>query len=137
RSGAWRSRAVTGFRSSSGSAATGSAGSTPRRTPRAGWSAAGGRSSPASATNCSISSAKKARRARAAADDDDGGGRMKVERSGNAAYVVTFEDEAELRHEEKTNLAVGGLFLKQADAMPLFAVVELTLRLAGGGEARR
>jgi hypothetical protein len=62
---------------------------------------------------------------------------MKVERSGNAAYVVTFEDEAELRHEEKTNLAVGGLFLKQADAMPLFAVVELTLRLAGGGEARR
>ena len=62
---------------------------------------------------------------------------MKVERSGNAAYVVTFEDEAELRHEEKTNLAVGGLFLKQADAMPLFTVVELTLRLAGGGEARR
>jgi len=62
---------------------------------------------------------------------------MKVERTGNAAYVVTFQDEAELRHEEKTNLAVGGLFLRQADALPLFSVVEITLRLAGGGEARR
>ncbi len=62
---------------------------------------------------------------------------MKVERSGDAAYVVTFEDEAELRHEERTNLAVGGLFLKQADSLPLFAAVDLTLRLAGGGEARR
>jgi hypothetical protein len=62
---------------------------------------------------------------------------MKVERGGEAAYVVTFEDEAELRHEEKTNLGVGGLFLRQADALPLLAVVELTLRLAGGRETRR
>jgi len=62
---------------------------------------------------------------------------MKVERSGDAAYVVTFEDEAELRREERTNLAAGGLFLKPAAAVASFSVIDLTLRLEGGGEARR
>lgn len=61
---------------------------------------------------------------------------MKVERSGDAAYVVTFDDEAELRQEERTNLAAGGLFLRPASPLPAFASVDLTLRLTGGRETR-
>ncbi len=65
---------------------------------------------------------------------------MNVERSGPSSYVVTFDDVEELRTEERTNLAVGGLYLRtpgdRQPPPPQFAAIELVLRLAGGGETR-
>jgi len=59
---------------------------------------------------------------------------MRIEASGDSALTVEFESEEELRAEESANLAVGGLLLQTAAEIPALATVELTLRLAGGGE---
>jgi hypothetical protein len=56
---------------------------------------------------------------------------VKVEDLGERRFAVTFESAEELAAEER-NLAVGGLFLRPAPALPAFAVVTVTLRLAGG-----
>ena len=59
---------------------------------------------------------------------------MKVERTGPLSLLVDFADEDELQAEQRSNLAVGGLFLRTTEAMPQFAAVEVRLRLPGRGE---
>jgi hypothetical protein len=59
---------------------------------------------------------------------------MRVEGVGPTAFAVEFADEAELRAEERANLAVGGLLLRPAGPLAPDTRVALTLRLAGAGE---
>ena len=59
---------------------------------------------------------------------------MRVERSGPLSLLVDFDSEDELQAEQRTNLAVGGLFLRTAETVPQFAVIEVRLRLPGRGE---
>ena len=59
---------------------------------------------------------------------------MRVERTGPLSLLVDFDSEEELQAEQRTNLAVGGLFLRTAETMPQLAVIEVRLRLAGRGE---
>lgn len=59
---------------------------------------------------------------------------MRVERSGPLSLRVDFDSEEELQAEQRTNLAAGGLFLRTAETVPQFAVIEVRLRLAGRGE---
>jgi hypothetical protein len=56
---------------------------------------------------------------------------MRVERTGPLAFALEFANEAELRTEERSNLAVGGLFLRPADPLPPFSTVTVTMRIAG------
>lgn len=56
---------------------------------------------------------------------------MRVERTGPHAFSLEFASEAELRAEERANLAVGGLFLRPADPLPPFTAVTVTLRVEG------
>lgn len=58
---------------------------------------------------------------------------MKIERRGPREFAVEFESEAELRAEERSNLAVGGLLLRPAEPLPPFTAVTVTLALAGRG----
>ncbi len=58
---------------------------------------------------------------------------MKIQRTGPQALDVELDDEAELRREERTNLAAGGLFLRPAPTIAPFTPVEVTLRLPGRG----
>ncbi|MEO8503871.1 MAG: hypothetical protein ABI609_08255 [Acidobacteriota bacterium] len=58
-----------------------------------------------------------------------------MERRGPLSFGVEFESEEELRAEERTNLAAGGLFLRTSEALPPFASIELVLGLAGGRES--
>jgi hypothetical protein len=48
--------------------------------------------------------------------------------------LVDFDSEEELQAEQRTNLVVGGLFLRTAETMPPFVVIEVRLRLPGRGE---
>ena len=59
---------------------------------------------------------------------------MRVERSGPLSLLVDFDSEDELQAEQRTNLAVGGLFLRTAETVPQFAVIDVRLRLPGRGE---
>lgn len=58
---------------------------------------------------------------------------MKIEATADAALVVEFESEAELRAEQRANLAVGGLMVHTAARFPMRSTIDLTLRLSGGG----
>lgn len=60
---------------------------------------------------------------------------MRAVRTGPAAFTVEFDDEASLRAEHRANLAVGGLRLPAAEPLAPFTPLDVTLRLAGGGEA--
>ena len=59
---------------------------------------------------------------------------MRVERSGPLSLLVDFDSEEELQAEQRSNLAVGGLFVRTAEEMPQFAVIDVRLRLPGRGE---
>lgn len=59
---------------------------------------------------------------------------MRVERSGPLSLLVDFDSEEELQAEQRTNLSVGGLFLRTAEDVPPFAVIEVRLRLPGRGQ---
>ena len=59
---------------------------------------------------------------------------MRVERSGPLSLLVDFDSEEELQAEQRANLAVGGLFLRTAETVPQFAVIDVRLRLPGRGE---
>ncbi len=59
---------------------------------------------------------------------------VRVERSGPLSLLVEFDSEEELQAEQRTNLAVGGLFLRTAETMPPLEVIEVRLRLPGRGE---
>ncbi len=59
---------------------------------------------------------------------------MKVERTGPLSLLVEFDSEEELEGEQRGNLAVGGLFLRTAEALPPLEVIEVRLRLSGRGE---
>jgi len=59
---------------------------------------------------------------------------VRVERSGPLSLLVDFDSEEELREEQRTNLVVGGLFLRTAETVPQLAVIEVRLRLPGRGE---
>ncbi|MGZ4778339.1 MAG: hypothetical protein ACXV5L_04035 [Thermoanaerobaculia bacterium] len=61
---------------------------------------------------------------------------MQVTRTSPGAFTVAFESEEELREEERTNLAVGGLRLPTDDRPPLHAQLEVTLRGPAGAEAK-
>lgn len=56
---------------------------------------------------------------------------MRVERTGPQAFDLEFADEAELRAEERANLAVGGLFLRTTEPLPPFTRVTVRLRVDG------
>lgn len=60
---------------------------------------------------------------------------MQVTCTSPGAYTIAFESEDELREEHRTNLAVGGVRLPTAEALPLHSTVELTLRGPAGAEA--
>lgn len=60
---------------------------------------------------------------------------MRALRTGPGAYTVEFEEEATLRAEYQANLSVGGLRLPSDEVLEPFALVTITLRLVGGGEA--
>jgi hypothetical protein len=59
---------------------------------------------------------------------------MKIEAAADSALTVEFENEDELRAEERANLAVGGLMLRTAASFAALSAIDLTLRLTGGGE---
>lgn len=58
---------------------------------------------------------------------------VRVERSGPLSLLVDFDSEEELQA-ERTNLAVGGLFVRTAETMPPLEVIEVRLRLPDRGE---
>jgi len=60
---------------------------------------------------------------------------MKVDRTGPGAFTVEFESEQELRDEHRANLSVGGLRLPTAERVALNAILVVTLRGVGGGQA--
>src|ERR1700687_1276601 len=60
---------------------------------------------------------------------------MKLSQSGPQAFVLEFEDEEELRAEDRADLSGGGVFRPPAAPLPPFAKVTVTLRLTGRGEA--
>jgi hypothetical protein len=59
---------------------------------------------------------------------------MRIEPAADAALTVEFESVEELRAEERANLAFGGLLVRTAARFAALAKIDLTLRLAGGGE---
>jgi len=59
---------------------------------------------------------------------------MRTERTGPAAFLVEFADEAELAAEERAHLAFGGLVVACDEPLVPRTPVELLLRVAGGGE---
>ena len=59
---------------------------------------------------------------------------MRSEATADGAYVIEFENESELRAEERASLGVGGLLLRPAAPLPPDTPLALTLRLAGGPE---
>ncbi len=59
---------------------------------------------------------------------------MRTELKRPGAYLVEFEGAAELAAEERASLAVGGLLLRPAEALPPDTPISLTLRLEGGAE---
>ncbi len=60
---------------------------------------------------------------------------MKTESTADSALTVEFESEEELRAEERTNLAVGGLMVRTTARFAALSWIDLTLRLEDGGEA--
>ncbi|HET8774166.1 MAG TPA: hypothetical protein VFP80_10260 [Thermoanaerobaculia bacterium] len=59
---------------------------------------------------------------------------MKVERTGTAAFHATFESEAELQAEHRTNLALGALRLPTAESLPLHTTLLVTLTGPSGAD---
>jgi len=59
---------------------------------------------------------------------------MRIEATAGAAVTVEFESVEELRAEERAHLAVGGLMVRTAARFAPLSTLDLTLRLAGGGE---
>lgn len=59
---------------------------------------------------------------------------MRIEATEGSALLVEFESEEELRAEERANLAVGGLLVRTEARLAALSTIDLTLRLAGGGE---
>lgn len=59
---------------------------------------------------------------------------MRVERTGEAAFAVELESEAELEEQERAHLSVGGLLIRTPESLPPRTAIELRLLLAGGGE---
>ena len=60
---------------------------------------------------------------------------MQVERTAAAAFVVTFENEEELREEHRTNLSFGALRLVTGEQAAPDTLLLVTLRGPWGGEA--
>ncbi|MEO8034075.1 MAG: hypothetical protein ABI837_06545 [Acidobacteriota bacterium] len=60
---------------------------------------------------------------------------MRVSRTAAAAFTIEFESEAELREEHRTNLSIGALRVPTSESVALNAMILLTLRGPGGGEA--
>jgi len=59
---------------------------------------------------------------------------MRIESTSDSTLLIEFESEEELRAEERASLAVGGLMVRTAARMAPLSTIDLTLRLAGGGE---
>lgn len=59
---------------------------------------------------------------------------MRTELTGPGAFLVEFENEAELETEVRANLGAGGLLLKPAEPLAPDTPIALTLRLVGGSE---
>jgi hypothetical protein len=59
---------------------------------------------------------------------------LQVTQTGPSSFRLEFASEEELRAEERAHLGAGGIFLRPAPALAAFAVVEVTLVLAGRGE---
>ncbi len=59
---------------------------------------------------------------------------MRVERTGDGSFTAVLESEQELRDEHRQNLSHGALRLVTSEAVPLYAVVDVTLRGPWGGE---
>lgn len=59
---------------------------------------------------------------------------MQVERTATAAFTATFDSEAELQAEHRTNLSLGALRLPTTETVPLHTTLLVTLRGPGGGE---
>jgi len=59
---------------------------------------------------------------------------LRTERTGPTAFLVEFDDEAELAAAERAHLGVGGLIVACDEALAPRTPVELRLRLAGCGE---
>lgn len=60
---------------------------------------------------------------------------MQVARTATAAFTATFDSEAELQAEHRTNLSLGALRLPTTETVPLHTTLLVTLRGPGGGEA--
>lgn len=60
---------------------------------------------------------------------------MQVERTATAAFTATFDSEAELQAEHRTNLSLGALRLPTTETVPLHTTLLVTLRGPSGGEA--
>jgi hypothetical protein len=61
---------------------------------------------------------------------------MKLTQEAPGAFVVDYDSEEELRAEQESALAAGGLLLQPAAPLPLFSRLQVTIRLSGRGEAR-
>jgi PilZ domain len=59
---------------------------------------------------------------------------VRVERTADAAFVVEFESEDELREEHRRNLSQGGLQLPTAESVVPFTQLSVALRGPGGAE---
>ena len=59
---------------------------------------------------------------------------VKAVRTGTTAFRVTFDSEAELRAEHRTNLSMGGLRLETTETLPLHSTLVVTLHAPSGSE---
>jgi hypothetical protein len=59
---------------------------------------------------------------------------MKLSQAAPRAFVLEFDNEEEVRAEDRAYLSAGGLFLRPAGPLPPFTKVTVALRLLGRGE---
>ncbi|HLG15619.1 MAG TPA: PilZ domain-containing protein [Blastocatellia bacterium] len=59
---------------------------------------------------------------------------MKVTEIASEHFSIEFEDEAEFKVEYDNNISAGGLFFQTSSQLPEFTPLQLTLKLAEGGQ---
>ena len=59
---------------------------------------------------------------------------MKITEIGAEHFLIEFENEGEFKAEYDNNIAAGGLFFQSSSQLPEFTSLQLTLKLAEGGQ---
>ena len=59
---------------------------------------------------------------------------MKITEIGDEHFLIEFENQGEFKAEYDNNIAAGGLFFQSSSQLPEFTSLQLTLKLAEGGQ---